>query len=63
MLAVECRSCMRGDVNRAQHLPVRRIKGVQLVSGRKPDVLTVKRNPMHLVDIRKGSILAKDFGR
>ena len=53
---------MRGDINRAQHLPARRIEGVQLVSGSKPDVLTVKCDPMHLVDTRKGSILTEDFG-
>jgi hypothetical protein len=52
-----------GDIHRAHPFAARRIKGIQLVSGRKPDVLTVKRNPMHLVDTRKGSILTKDFGR
>ena len=62
VLAVEGRSCMRGDIDRAHRLPARRIEGVQLVSGRKPDVLTVKRDAMHLVDARKGSILAEDFG-
>src|SRR4030095_3782282 len=62
--AVEGRSGLRaGDIDRAHHLPARRIEGVQLVAGRKPDVLTVKRNPMHLVDTRKGSILTEDFGR
>jgi hypothetical protein len=25
--------------------------------------VTVKRNPMHVVDTRKGSIFAEDFGR
>ena len=49
VLTVEGRSCMRGDINRALHLPTRRIEGIQLVSGGKPDVLTVKRNPMHAV--------------
>jgi hypothetical protein len=63
VLAVEGRSCMRGDINRAQHLATRRIEGIQLVSGSKPDVLAVERNPMHLVDTRKGSILMEDFGR
>jgi hypothetical protein len=63
VLAVEGRSCMRGDIDRAHHLTARRIEGVQLVTGRKPDVLTVKRNPMHVVDIRKGSILTEDFRR
>jgi hypothetical protein len=61
--AVEGRSCIRGDVNRAQRLPARRIEGDQLVSGGKPDVLTVKRNPMHVVDTRKGSMLTEDLGR
>src|SRR3989440_4736038 len=57
MLAVEGRSCMRGDIDRAHRLPARRIQGVQLVSGRKPDSLTVIRDPTHVVDTRKGSIL------
>src|ERR1700730_15963270 len=61
--AVEGRSCMRGDIDRALRLPARRIEGVELASGRKPDVPTVKRNPMHVVDTRKGSILTEDFGR
>jgi hypothetical protein len=62
VLTVEGRSCVRGDINRAQHLPSRWIEGVQLVSGGKPDVLTVKRNPIHVVDTRKGSIFTEDFG-
>jgi hypothetical protein len=36
VLAVEGRSCVRGDINRAQRLPTRRIEGVQLVSGATP---------------------------
>src|SRR5205823_14553484 len=43
MLSVESCSCMRGDIDRAHRLPARGIKGVQLVSGRKPDVPTVIR--------------------
>jgi hypothetical protein len=62
VLAVEGRSCMRGDIDRAQQLPACRSKRIQLVSGSKPDALTVKRNPMHVVDTRKGSILTQDFG-
>jgi hypothetical protein len=54
---------MRGDINRAQRLPAGRIEGVQLVSGSKPDLLTVIRDPMHAVHTRKGSILMDDFGR
>src|SRR5262249_28958779 len=63
VLAVEGCSCMRGDINRAQRLPARRIEGVQLVSGSKPDLLTVIRDPMHAVDTWKGSILTDDFSR
>jgi len=63
VLAVEGRTCMRGDIDRAHRLPARRIEGVQLLSGRKPDLLTVIRHPMHAVDTRKGSILTDDFGR
>src|SRR5262245_40089157 len=61
--AVEGRACVRGDIDRAQQLAAHRIEGVQLVSGSKPDVLTVVRDPMHLVDTRKGTILTDDFGR
>jgi hypothetical protein len=35
---------------------------MQLVSGRKPDVLTIKRYAIHLLDIRKGAIFTEDFG-
>ena len=47
ILAVEGRSSVSGDVDRAQHLAARRIEGVQLVSGGKPDLLTVIRDSMH----------------
>jgi len=63
VLAVEGRACMRGDIDRAQGLPARRIEGVQRVSGSKPDVLTVIRDSMHVVDTRKGSIFTDDLGR
>jgi hypothetical protein len=63
VLAVEGRSGMRRDIEPAQHLPTHRIEGVQLVSRRKPDILTVIRDAMHIVDTRKGSILTEDFGR
>jgi hypothetical protein len=42
MLAIEGRSCMRGDIDGAQRLAARGIEGVQLVSGSKPDVLLQK---------------------
>jgi hypothetical protein len=62
ILAVERRSCMRSDLDRAQRLPARRIQGVQRVASGKPDVLTVIRDAMHMVDTRKGSILTEDWG-
>jgi hypothetical protein len=62
VLAVESRSSMGGDIDGTHRLPAGRIKGVQLVSGRKPDALTVVRNSMYVVRTRKGSILADDFG-
>src|SRR5258708_1674078 len=62
VLAVEGRSCMRGDSDRAQYLPARRIQSVQLVSSRKPDVLAVIRDAMHVVGTRKGSVFTDDLG-
>src|SRR5688572_30381784 len=53
---------MRSDINRAHGLPARRVEGVQRVAGGKPDVLAVKGDAMLLVDARKRSIFAKDFG-
>ena len=63
MLAVEGRSRIRGDIDRAQRLPARGIEGEQLLSGGKPDVLTVERDAIHVVDTRKGTILSDNFGR
>jgi hypothetical protein len=63
VLAVEGRSRIRGDLDRAHHVPARGIEGVQLVSGSKPDVPTVIRDAMHMVDTRKGAILTDDLGR
>src|SRR5262249_6174755 len=61
--AVEGRACTRaGDIDRAQRLPARGIEGNQLVAGSKPDVPAVVRDPVHVVDTRKGSILADDLG-
>ena len=62
VLAVEGGSCMRRDIDRAQYLPARSVDGVQLVSGREPDVLTVIGHAMHVVDTRKRSVLTNDFG-
>ena len=62
VLAVESSSCVRGDIDRAQRLPGRRIEGLQRVSGRKPNVVAVVRDAMHVVDSRKRSIFTNDFG-
>jgi hypothetical protein len=63
VLPVEGRSCTPGDIDRAHGLAARRIEGVQLVSGRKPDMPTVKRNPTHVIDARKESMLTEDLSR
>src|ERR1700733_182378 len=62
VMAVEGRSCMRGDIDRAQRLAARRIEGGQLVSGSKPDVLAVVRDSTHALGTRKGSVLTHDLG-
>src|SRR5579864_972999 len=62
VLAVEGRSRMRGDIDRAQRLPARRIDGDQLVSRGEPDVMTVIRDATHVVGTWKGSVLADDLG-
>src|SRR5215471_543556 len=61
VLAVEGRAGVRRDVDRAHHLPTRRIEGLQLVSGSKPDALTVVGDAVHVVDPRKRPILPDDF--
>jgi len=38
---------MRGDIDRERRLPTRRIEGVQLVSGSKPDLLAVHSRCRH----------------
>jgi hypothetical protein len=62
VLAVESSSCMRGDIDRAQHVPALGTKGDQLISSSEPDTLTVIRDSMHVVDTRKGSVLTNDLG-
>src|SRR5215469_188625 len=59
--AVEGRSGMRSDIDRAQHLSARRIYDVQLVARSKPDMLPVIGDPMHSFGTRKGAILADDL--
>jgi hypothetical protein len=63
VLAVEGRSRIPGDGDRAQRLPARRIERRERVARGEPHVLTIERDAMHLVDTRKRSILADDLGR
>jgi hypothetical protein len=62
MLAIEGSASVRRDFDHAQLLSARRIKSVQLVSGREPDVLAVIRHSAHAVDPWKWTILPNDFG-
>src|SRR5437868_5572014 len=62
VFAVEGRSGMRGDVDRAQHFAALGIEGIQLVASGKPDVLTVVRDSTHTLGTRKGSVLADYVG-
>src|SRR5262249_41190333 len=61
--AIESRSAERSDVDRAQRLPARRIERGEIVSGGEPDLPTVVRDPVHVLDPREGSILSDDLGR
>jgi hypothetical protein len=60
--AIERRSCMCGNVDRAQGFPALGIEVDQLVPGSQPDALAVIRDAMHMLDARKGTILPHDFG-
>ncbi len=60
--AVEGCSGMRGDINRAHCLSTRGVEGIQLLSGGKPNLLTVIADSMDAVSFRKGTILTDDFG-
>ena len=53
---------MRRNVDRAPRLAARRIKCVQFVAGREPDLTTVARDTGDLVDARKRPILLNDVG-
>ena len=62
VLPVEGCSCMRGDIDRAHRFPARRVDRGQLVSGSKPDVLTVIRDSTDVVDPGKGAKFTNDLG-
>lgn len=61
MSTVERALRMRGEVDRTQNLPVRRIEGVQPVSAGEPDALSVERDAVHCFDARKGSVFMGNF--
>ena len=62
VFAIKCRPCVRGDIDGAEHLPARRIEGVQLISRSKPDIVPVISDTIHPLDTGKGTILTNDFG-
>jgi hypothetical protein len=62
MLTVEGGPCVRRDVDRAQGSAALGLQRLQFVPGGEPDLLAVVRDAPHLVDARKGSVLAHDFG-
>src|SRR5580704_3926536 len=59
--AVESRSSVRGDIDRAERLAARRIESVQLVSGGKPDLPAVISDAMYSLGPRKGPGFANDL--
>src|SRR5262249_24347971 len=60
--AVEGRTGIRADLDRAQQLPARRIEGPQPVSRSDPHLPAVVRDAVYVVDTRKGPVLADDLG-
>jgi hypothetical protein len=62
MLAAERSSRMRRDIHRAHGLSTGGIRGVELVTRGKPDVLTVIGNAIHAVCALQWAIFAEDFG-
>src|ERR1700683_4570044 len=62
VLAVEGRSRMRNDIDRAQRLAAGGVEGVDLLPSRKPDILTIVRDAIHALGPRKGSVLSNDVG-
>ena len=62
MLAVEGGAGMRSSINRALYSTTRGIKSVDLVTGRKPDTLTVIGDAIDAGDTWKRAIFADDFG-
>src|SRR6516162_3800605 len=62
VLAVERCPRVGRDIDRSQSGPARRIEGGELVSGGKPDMLTVVGHTRHVIDIRKRPIFTDDLG-
>src|SRR6476469_4433137 len=53
---------MGRDIDRSNRCAARRIEGGQLVSGGKPDMLTVICDAGHIIHIRKRPVLTDDLG-
>ena len=53
---------MRGDIDRAHRDAAGGVERIQFVAGRKPDVLAVEGQAMHMVGTGKGPIFAEDVG-
>ena len=53
---------MGGHIDRTHRLAALGIKSVELVSGSKPDVLTVIGDSVHSCGARKGAVFLEDFG-
>jgi hypothetical protein len=61
VLAVKGGSCVGSNIDRAHWVPAFWIKGIQFVSGCKPDVLTVIGDSIDAVGSRKGTVLTDDL--
>lgn len=59
---IESGARVRGDIERAQRLPVCRIEGTQFISKSEPDVLAVVADSMDVVGPRERSKLIYDLG-
>src|SRR5262249_104206 len=60
--SVESGSCIRDDIDRTSRLTGRRIENDKLVSGSKPNALTVMCDAIHAFDTWKWSVLTDDLG-
>lgn len=62
MLAIEGRSRMRGDGERARRLSGRGVERVQPVAAGEPDMLAVIGDAADIRDAGEGAVLLENFG-